>query len=65
MLLGFAVSDALAALQDELDIDMVATMGDLCYAGLSSDMPRLNITKEDEFEHVCTILSPCVVLHVI
>lgn len=54
MLLGFAVSNALAALQDELNVDLVAIMGDLCYAGLSSDMPRLNITKEDEFEHVCT-----------
>jgi len=27
-------------------------VGDLFYAGLSSAMPRLNISKEDEFEHV-------------
>lgn len=26
--------------------------GDLAYAGLSSAMPRLNISKEDEFEHI-------------
>ena len=26
--------------------------GDLAYAGLSSSMPRLNISKEDEFEHI-------------
>lgn len=26
--------------------------GDLAYAGLSTSMPRLNISKEDEFEHI-------------
>ena len=58
MLLGFAVSDAMAKAQDDLKIDMVAVMGDLCYAGLSSAMPRLNITKEDEFEHVSCCYIP-------
>ena len=52
MLLGFAVQDKLAQLQDSLEIDYATVVGDLSYAGLSSAMPRLNISKEDEFEHV-------------
>lgn len=50
-LLGFAVMDKMIAVQESLQLEMVMTVGDLCYAGLSSAMPRLNISKEDEFEH--------------
>jgi hypothetical protein len=52
MLLGFAVQEKLFQLQDSLKIDFATVVGDLSYAGLSTDMPRLNISKEDEFEHV-------------
>jgi hypothetical protein len=52
MLLGFAVQEKLFQLQDSLEIDFATVVGDLSYAGLSSDLPHLNITKEDEFEHV-------------
>lgn len=52
MLLGFAVQEKLFQLQDTLSIDIATVVGDLSYAGLSSAMPHLNISKEDEFEHV-------------
>lgn len=52
MLLGFAVQEKLFQLQDTLGIDYATVVGDLSYAGLSSNLPRLNITKEDEFEQV-------------
>lgn len=52
MLLGFAVQKKLSELQDQLGIELATVTGDLSYAGLSSAMPRLNITSEDEFEHV-------------
>ncbi len=52
MFLGFAVEDKLIAVHESYGVDMVMYAGDLCYAGLSTAMPRLNIDKEDEFEHV-------------
>lgn len=52
MLLGFMVADKLATMQDELGIDLTMIVGDLSYAGLSSDFIPLNITSEDEFERV-------------
>ena len=52
MLLGFMVADRLAALQDERKIDVVHVVGDIAYAGLSTNFPSLNFTKEDEFERV-------------
>lgn len=52
MLLGFAVQKKLSELQNELGIELATVTGDLSYAGLSSAMPRLNITSEDEFERV-------------
>ena len=52
MLLGFMVADKLALLQDELNIDVVHVVGDLAYAGLSTNFPLLNFTKEDEFERI-------------
>lgn len=52
MLLGFAVQDKLEASKYDLEIDLATVVGDLSYAGLSSDIPLLNITKEDEFEHI-------------
>lgn len=52
MLLGFATQQKLAQMMDELSIDYATVVGDLSYAGLSSAMPRLNISKEDEFSHV-------------
>lgn len=52
MLLGFAVQKKLGELQDALGIDVATVVGDLSYAGLSSAMPHLNISKEDEFEHI-------------
>lgn len=52
MLLGFAVIDKMVAVQDAMGLEMIMVVGDLTYAGLSSAMPRLNISKEDEFEHI-------------
>eukprot|EP00598_Pedospumella_elongata_P002502 CAMPEP_0184986312 /NCGR_PEP_ID=MMETSP1098-20130426/16092_1 /TAXON_ID=89044 /ORGANISM="Spumella elongata, Strain CCAP 955/1" /LENGTH=572 /DNA_ID=CAMNT_0027510525 /DNA_START=42 /DNA_END=1760 /DNA_ORIENTATION=+ len=52
MLLGVAVQEKLGQLQDSLGIDIATVVGDLSYAGLSSALPRLNISKEDEFEHM-------------
>ena len=52
MLLGFAAQQKLAAMQDELAIDFATVVGDLSYAGLSTEFPRLNISKEDEFSLV-------------
>lgn len=52
MLLGFMVTDKLAELQDKLGIDFTMIVGDIAYAGLSSAIPPLNISKEDEFERV-------------
>lgn len=52
MLLGFAVTDKMIQVQDSLGLEMIMTVGDLCYAGLSSAVKILNIDKEDEFEHV-------------
>merc|ERR1719223_780656 len=52
MLLGFAVTDKLISVMDSLGLEMVMTVGDLCYAGLSSAIKILNLSKEDEFEHV-------------
>ena len=49
-LLGFATVDKMVAVLDEQPdaFEMVFVAGDLSYAGLSTDMPRLNISKEDE-----------------
>jgi len=52
MFLGFAVEDKLVAVHEQYGVDMVMYAGDLCYAGLSTALPRLNISKEDEFEHI-------------
>lgn len=56
MLLGFATINKMVELKEKLGIEMVFAAGDLSYAGLSSAMPRLNISKEDEFEHVWDLL---------
>lgn len=48
MLLGFATINKMVELKEKLGIEMVFAAGDLSYAGLSSAMPRLNISKEDE-----------------
>lgn len=52
MLFGFATTDLLVSMQDSYGVDLVMYAGDLCYAGLSSNLPPMNITKDDEFEHV-------------
>lgn len=52
MLLGFATTELVTNVQDTLGVDVVMFAGDVCYAGLSSDFPRHNITSDDEFEHV-------------
>ena len=52
MLLGFAAQAKLAAVQDSMGIELSTVVGDLSYAGLSTAFPRLNISKEDEFEHI-------------
>eukprot|EP01031_Cornospumella_fuschlensis_P039048 gene39048-47509_t len=56
MLLGFETIDRMVALKDSLDMDFVFAAGDLAYAGLSSELKALNISKEDEFEHVWDLL---------
>ena len=53
---GFAVVDKMIALREELGFEMVHVAGDLSYAGLSSDFPPLDITSEDEFEHIWDLL---------
>lgn len=54
-LLGFATVDNMVKLQNDLDIDYVFVAGDLSYAGLSTDFPPLNITKEDEVMASCKL----------
>ena len=56
MFFGFAAIKRLAEIQKDLDLDFVFVAGDLSYAGLSSEFKPLNITKEDEFEHVWDLL---------
>lgn len=53
---GFAVLDKMVQMRHELGLEMVMVAGDLSYAGLSSAFPPLNITKEDEFEHIWDLL---------
>ncbi len=48
LLLGFATVNKMVELRAKLGFEMVFVAGDLSYAGLSSAMPRLNISKEDE-----------------
>lgn len=48
MLFGFETVWKMTSLLEKYDPDMVFVAGDLSYAGLSSAMPRLNISKEDE-----------------
>ncbi len=57
MLLGFATVNKMVELKERLGFEMVFVAGDLSYAGLSSAMPRLNISKEDEFEHMWDLLG--------
>jgi hypothetical protein len=51
MLMGWETIDRMVAMQDSLKFDYVFVAGDLSYAGLSSAMPKLNISKEDEVSH--------------
>jgi hypothetical protein len=57
MLLGFATINKMVAMRESLGFEMIFVAGDLSYAGLSSAIPQLNITKEDEFEHVWDLLG--------
>jgi hypothetical protein len=52
MLLGFMVTDKMNSMKTELGLDFTMIVGDISYAGLSSEVPALNISKEDEFERV-------------
>ncbi len=52
MLLGFAAQAKLESMKNELEIDISTVIGDLSYAGLSTEFSHLNISKEDEFERV-------------
>lgn len=52
MLLGFAAQAKLESMKNELEIDVSTVIGDLSYAGLSTEFSHLNISKEDEFERV-------------
>jgi hypothetical protein len=54
MPLGFAIPEKVMALeqQGELDFDFTFLVGDMSYAGIDTSMPRLDVTKEDEFELV-------------
>jgi len=58
-LLGFKVLETMNSdeMRQKLNYDMVHVSGDLSYAGLSSPVPALNISKEDEFEHVWDLLQ--------
>ena len=57
MLFGFATVNKMIELQQSLGFEMVFVAGDLSYAGLSSAIPALNISKEDEFEHIWDLLG--------
>ena len=48
MLFGFLTIDKMVEKIKELNIEIVFVAGDLSYAGLSSAVPLLNISKEDE-----------------
>eukprot|EP01038_Epipyxis_sp_PR26KG_P007480 gene7480-10194_t len=56
-LFGFVTVDKMKKLEQQLGYDFVFVAGDLSYAGLSSAMPYLNISKEDEFEHMWDLLG--------
>jgi hypothetical protein len=56
-LFGFATVNKMVQVKDDLNIDLVHVAGDLSYAGIDSDMPYLNITKDDEFEHIWDLLA--------
>jgi len=45
MPLGFAVTEKLAAVQDELEVALVLHVGDLSYAGVDAAVPVLNISS--------------------
>lgn len=45
MPLGFAVTEKLAAIQDELEVALVLHVGDLSYAGVDAAVPALNISS--------------------
>jgi hypothetical protein len=57
MLFGFETVLKMYRMMDSVHPDFVFVAGDLSYAGLSSAMPKLNISKEDEFEHVWDLLG--------
>jgi len=52
MPLGFAVAEKLAAVQDSLGVDTAMVVGDLAYAGIDTAFPRINVSKDDEFEWI-------------
>jgi hypothetical protein len=56
MLLGFLTVDTIVERMKDMDMDFIFVAGDLSYAGLSSAVPPLNISKEDEFEHIWDLL---------
>lgn len=55
-LLGFATIDKMIKVYEELSIDIIHVAGDLSYAGLDSEFKPLNISKDDEFEHIWDLL---------
>jgi acid phosphatase type 7 len=57
LLLGFETVWKMQKLMDSYRPDFVFVAGDLSYAGLSSAMPRLNISKDDEFELLWDLLG--------
>lgn len=58
MLFGFATVNKMLKLirSQQIDPDLVFVAGDLSYAGLSSAMPILDISKEDEVSLKCEII---------
>jgi hypothetical protein len=61
-LLGFKTVDKLVEMYGDTDdtsghFDFVHVSGDLSYAGLDSPFEPLNITKDDEFEHIWDLLG--------
>lgn len=57
MLFGFETINKMVSVLDEYNPDFVFVAGDLSYAGLSSEIKILNVSKEDEFEHVWDLLG--------
>lgn len=48
MLFGFMTSNKLARVAKQMGVEMVFVAGDLSYAGIDADMPRIDVTSDDE-----------------